>query len=330
MKYSFCTYFDSNYACFGIALYNSLKEQCDNFELYVCCLDEKIYNILTKLHLDGIVPLRLSDIEEFDPEFAVSRNNRSLVEYYFTLSTILPRYIFARHPHIKLLTYLDSDLYFFSSPDPIFEEFGHASLSLIDHRFPPALKWREIYGKYNFAFQIYRNDNNTAKCLEWWRDKCIEWCYDRLEDDKFADQKYLEQWENLFDGVKHLYNKGINVAPWNWTESSIEISNSSLPLAEGKPLIFYHYQGVRILGKHFIFHNQGSYDMLMPKPMLKFFYYKYYKALQKAEQTLKSCSNFQELNMMSNTRRGGYGYGTLRAYLSAFKNNNLLYVPKTI
>ena len=326
MHYSFCTYFDSNYACLGISLYHSLKKHCKEFELYVCCLDDRIFNILTELNLSGMILFKLSDVEVYDPEFAESKNNRTIVEYYFTLSPVLPRFLFSQYPDIKTLTYLDSDLYFFSSPDPVFEEFGDSSLSLINHRFPADLLWREKYGKYNLAFQIYRNDSNTAECLAWWREKCIEWCYDRVEKSRFADQKYLEEWGRHFKGVYELKYPGINIAPWNWSNCKIDISDSNLPKVNENKLIFYHYQGVRVLGRHFLFHNQGSYGKVMPKNQLKFFYGKYFKALKEAEKMLRQSKNYDGLSMMSNNRRGGYGYGLLRSYLSALKNKNLMLV----
>ena len=30
------------------------------------------------------------------------------------------------------------------------------------------------------------------KALKWWRDRCLEWCYARIEDGKFGDQFYIE------------------------------------------------------------------------------------------------------------------------------------------
>jgi len=326
MHYNFCTYFDSNYACFGIALYNSLLKNCEKFTLHVCCLDERMFRILSELNLPHIIAFPLSDIEKYDPEFAESKINRSIVEYYFTLSPVLPGYIFATYTGIETLTYLDSDLFFFTSPDPIYREFGEKSLSLIDHNFSPEQQWREKYGKYNLAFQIYRNDKNTAECLKWWRKKCIEWCYDRVEGDKFADQKYLEKWQSRFQGVHELKHPGINIAPWNWSNCNIDIISADFPLVDSEPLIFFHYQGVRILGPRLLFHNQGSYGSVMPKELLKFFYDTYFKALKEAEKLLRQSKHYDDLSMMSNNRRSGYGYGRIRSLLSAIKNNNLMLV----
>ena len=322
MKYSFCTYFDSNYACLGISLYNSLRAHVDDFELYVCCLEDRIYAILEELSLPQIKLIRLSEIEAFDPEFHSCRNNRSIVEYYFTLSPILPRYIFDKNPNVEVLTYLDSDLFFFHSPKGIYDEFGNSSLSLIEHRFPEKLKFREKYGKYNLAFQIYRNDKNTEACLSWWREQCLKWCFDRLEGDKFADQKYLEKWEELFDGVKVIEHKGAGIAPWNWSNYSYSL-NSEPVLVDDDPLIFYHYQGIRVLNKYVLCHNLGSYKMNMPRSLRNFFYCTYFNALKEAEKILSTSASYNGLSMKSSFQRSGFS--KLYVYLAGIKNRDLMF-----
>lgn len=243
----FCTYFDHHYFDRGLALYASLIAHCAGARLWVLCLSEECHRALTLLALPQLVPIRLGEFEAGNAALASAKNNRSTIEYYFTCTASLMDWIFARDPEIGALTYLDSDMFFFSTPASIFEAFeGHSSL-IIGHRFPPSLKDREVYGKYNVGWVSFRRDPNGLSCLAWWRDRCLEWCYDRLEGDRFADQKYLDSFPGMFKGVLVLTNPGANLAPWNMASHRLEERGGHL-LVDGEPLIFFHFHNFRKLG----------------------------------------------------------------------------------
>ena len=60
--YNICTYFDKNYLNRGLALYNSLKRQDDDFVLFILCMDQYTYNYFKKEKLFNI---KIISIEEF-------------------------------------------------------------------------------------------------------------------------------------------------------------------------------------------------------------------------------------------------------------------------
>jgi hypothetical protein len=259
MKYFFCTYFDENFLPRGLTLIESLKKHAGDFKIFILCLDDKTQRYFTENPESYIQPIKLTDLENADPELAASKENRSRVEYFFTLSPCLPLYILNTFPEGDHITYLDSDLYFFSSPQPMYEELGSKSIYIIPHRFPPHLKHLEAYGVYNVGCQIFRNDPAGKKCLEHWRMQCIDWCYDIPEKDRFGDQKYLDQWPVIFkDNVALSRHPGANLAPWNF-------SNYKLTLKEGKvkvnqeDLIFYHFQRLRFIGERLVTHGIDVY-----------------------------------------------------------------------
>lgn len=61
-----------------------------------------------------------------------------------------------------------------------------------------------------------------------------------------GDQKYLDEWPALYDHLTVLRNKGAGVGPWNIERFEIATINGT-PQIDGMPLIFYHYQGMRIV-----------------------------------------------------------------------------------
>ena len=157
------------------------------------CLDDATADTLERLALPGIEPLRLAALEAAHPELLEARANRSRVEYYFTCTPTLIRHLLAATPPGESLMYLDADLYFFSDPEPIDQELAGHSILIVGHRFTAALRGLEEHGIYNVGLLGFVNDANARACLEWWSARCIEWCYDRVEPERFADQKYLDQ-----------------------------------------------------------------------------------------------------------------------------------------
>jgi len=243
MKY-FCTYFDSHYLGRGLALYESLRRHCRAFRLWVLCMDDECHRRLAALALPGIEPIALADFERGDAELLRVKPNRSRIEYYFTCSPTLPLYVFRIAPEVDLVTYLDADLFFFGDPQPLHDELGDGSVGIIAHRFPPHLRGLEQHGVYNVGWLSFRRDEDGLACIEWWRDRCIEWCHDRCEEGRFADQKYLDCWPELFRGVRVLHHKGANLAPWNLVNYRLEVEGSTVHV-DGEPLIFFHFHGLK-------------------------------------------------------------------------------------
>ena len=232
-----------------MALWDSLVKSGINFELFVLTLSDECYFRLQNVD-ERIIPIKLQELEEYDPELAKCQFDRSRTEYIFTISPCLPLFLFEKFSRIDLLTYLDSDLYFFNSPEILYEELGDKSLYIIEHRFSKEHQYRaETNGRFNVAFQIYRRNNTGITCLRKWRKQCIEWCFDRVEDGKFADQKYLDSWpEDFKEEVVVSANKGANLAPWNINNYLLKKTENSFTV-DGNDIIFVHYQSFKNIGK---------------------------------------------------------------------------------
>src|SRR5688572_1233958 len=124
--YWFCTLFDRNYLHRGLALYRSLERVAKEFTLVVLCMDDESRATLSKL---GLRHARLVTLDEFeDDELRAARANRSRIEYYWTCTPSLPLWVLDHEPAADLVTYVDSDLYFYSDPAPLFEEMAGCSV----------------------------------------------------------------------------------------------------------------------------------------------------------------------------------------------------------
>jgi hypothetical protein len=248
MRLNFCTLFDSYYLSRGIALYNSLELYCGDFHLYIFAFDDKSFTELRNLNFTRATIISLRDFESED--LLRVKSSRTVAEYCWTCTASTLWYSIKNY-ELDHCTYLDADMLFFSSPIQIFNEIGGKSIGITPHNFSANYKTSEVYGKYCVQFIFIKNDSFGMEALNWWRKSCIEWCYAKLEDGKYGDQKYLDYFEDRFTNVCVIKEIGCGVAPWNITDYEVKLVDEKLMVAlkrkpkESRELIFYHFQGLK-------------------------------------------------------------------------------------
>jgi len=244
MRYTFCTLFDKNYLFKGLAMHQSLTAHCKCFTLWVLCMDEETYRILERMGLRDVKLIHLSDFE--DDDLRKARQERSRAEYCYTCTAPLILYVMGQETQTDQVAYVDSDLFFYSDPQPIYTELGSKSVLIIGHRFSPEYRsFERESGIYNVSMVIFKKDQDGLECLNWWKEQCLRACYFDVEAGLCYDQKYLDDWPTRFRNVHVLQGKGGGLAPWN-------ISNYQLRKREGRvyvdadELIFYHFHSLKI------------------------------------------------------------------------------------
>jgi hypothetical protein len=277
----YCTFFDERYLVPGVALLFSLRRHDPGMTLWVLALDEPTAAATMALGGDDVRVLTPADLEQADPELAHSRAIRSPLENLFTLSPCLPRHLLRRHPEIAAITYVDADLWFFDRVDEMHAEWAGGSIYLVRHDMPDYLRAREErFGRFNVGVLGFRNDAPGHACLDWWRERCLEWCRDVPESGRYADQKYLDIWPERFHGVVIARHPGVNVAPWNWQTRHLAAIGPK-PTAAGRPLVVFHFAQLRRLGRRWIDTNQSEFGV-MPFALRAPIYGPYVAALDEA------------------------------------------------
>jgi hypothetical protein len=246
-KLNFCTLFDSNYLLRGLSLIDSLCRNENSFHLYILAMDETAGNFLTQQAFPNVTVIKLADFET--PEILSVKSSRSKGEYCWTCTPFVVDFCLDKF-QLDHCTYLDADIYFFSSPRILIEEVGNKSVLITKHNYSPQYDQSEVSGIYCVQFMYFKNSQAGREALSWWKDRCLEWCYARYENGKFGDQKYLDDWLTRFNEVHELEHLGGGVAPWNIQRYSV-LQKTPLFLRLRKSdktaeCIFYHFHALKL------------------------------------------------------------------------------------
>ena len=246
MTLNFCTLFDSNYLSRGLALLQSLKTVSDNFHLYVGAFDDDCLAYLKSLNDKDLTVISLAEFEN-QPLLEVKKG-RTPAEYCWTCTPFLIAYCIENY-HLPSCIYLDADMIFYENPQILLSELNDASVLITEHRFTREYDVSETHGIYCVQFMYFKNDDKGLKALYWWRDRCLEWCFAYLEDGKFGDQKYLDDWTTRFEGVHVLKNPGGGLAPWNVQQYDVAEKEQEITITDKNGnhsrLVFFHFHGVK-------------------------------------------------------------------------------------
>lgn len=299
---NFCTLFDSNYLHFGLSLHDSLQRNCKNFHLYIFAFDKKCEDFLKELSLKNVTIISLKEFE--DEKLLAIKSTRTKGEYCWTSTASTILYVL-KNFQVESCTYLDSDIYFFSDPSCLIEEMNDKSVLITEHRYPEENDQSEMSGKYCVQFMTFKNNQKALEVLNWWRDACINWCYNRHEDGKFGDQKYLDDWMTRFDCVHELQNIGGGVAPWNFARYEFFSRGKKTFLIERNTqkkseMIFYHFHGLKLIDSSSVQLTFNEYEV--SKSCLKNIYKPYLKVMESTTSKSESYSDF--LKEIKNKRCG--------------------------
>lgn len=297
----YCTYCDHRYLSRALALFASMEAMGFEGQFWLFCLSDECFSILSSLNLSRVKAVRLSELEAQHPELLAVKAGRQTIEYYYTCSPFILRFALACVPHAEWVTFLDSDLWFYQSPDRVFDAIGAASVAIIPHGFVSRLRYLEKFGKFNVGWVSFRNDNEGIRCLEWWQVRCIEWCYGWIDGDRYADQRYLDRFPDLAPHTKILTHKGCNLAPWNIENYDIALRDGRVFVDE-QPLLFFHFSGLK-KGERYVFDNHRHYGAQHSCVIRDFIYKPYVQSLLDAEAALERHN--QSVGAQVITPRGG-------------------------
>ncbi|QIZ06092.1 hypothetical protein HFZ78_04500 [Priestia megaterium] len=249
MKHYYCSTYSKDYAYKGLLLYNSIEQHDKDFHFFMICLHEEAKTLFEKMNLTHATIISLEEIEKEDKELLSVKSSRNDKEYIWTAKASVCLYLFNQFEEIDHIVWLDGDTFFFSNPEPIFTEWGEYSVTLT------AEKWLkehsmlgETNGIYNTGFMGFKRDEYSMVCLHWFREKLIEWCFDRWEKGRWSDQVYANDWPERFQNIGIIENVGVNLTPYiinyRLKESPVIKTDKDIFINNDK-IIFFHFYGFK-------------------------------------------------------------------------------------
>jgi hypothetical protein len=241
-KRAYVTYFDQRYVARAHAMLRSLRFHDPDAAVFALCFDEPARALTAELQDRQISFVSPRELYEFDPDLAACEG-RGDAAFRATHKASLARYVLHRHPEFSGVAHIDADTYFFSSPQPLYDEIGEAPVAISPHRFFYNRRRSEWYGHFNAGYIYWKNDATGRRCLADYRDDCIRWCErEAMPDGRFMNQGYLTSWPQRYAGVHVIAHPGVNLAPWNIAGHSL--SKQSEIRVDDRPLIFFHFSGI--------------------------------------------------------------------------------------
>jgi hypothetical protein len=228
-------------------MYESLLKNSKAFHLYILAFDEQSLLFLKSADFEHITVISLSEFE--DDQLLEVKKDRTIAEYCWTCTPSLILYCL-RTFNLPSCTYIDADLVFYHDPKILIDEDPRASIFITEHRYTKEYDVSHTHGIYCVQFMYFKNNMEGNEALTWWRDRCLEWCHAYLEDGKFGDQKYLDDWTSRFSGVHVMQHEGGGVAPWNIQQYKLNKKDEEIFLhlsgaSHWHPLVFFHYHGLK-------------------------------------------------------------------------------------
>lgn len=254
LTHFYCSTYSKDYIYKGLVLYNSLQKYDQDFHFFFICVQDEVKNLLENMELRNVTLISMKDIENEDWELANIRSTRNDKEYIWSSKASIMLYLLNHFSELDHIIWLDGDTAFLSDTQPIFDEWGNFSIFLTEEQYKGKYKrLSKIYGVYNTGFMGFKRDQNAIHCLQWFREKLIEWCFDKPEKGRWSDQMYVNDWVTRFENVGVAGNIGINANLFILRDRTVTADDDNLYI-NGDRLILFHYYG-------FKYFNRNEFDL---------------------------------------------------------------------
>ncbi|MBN7837921.1 glycosyl transferase [Mesorhizobium sp. M00.F.Ca.ET.151.01.1.1] len=179
----------------------------------------------------------------------------------FAFAHLFKKYDFAN------VVYQDPDTVLYARLEELEKEMVTHPIVLTPHVSVPATDTDDLqdgemlgclrHGVFNLGFLALTREGEGPAFLQWWLDRCRDYCFDDNQRGLFTDQKWVDLAPCFFQTLGILRVPSYNVATWNLYYREVSTRADGTIVVNGTyPLRFYHFSGFdigtheRMLGKH--------------------------------------------------------------------------------
>jgi hypothetical protein len=252
-EYAIFTVCNLAYLPKALVLSESLKKYSSG-KLIVYLFDKKKDFDFTKFNAEFIW------IEDCDiPKFYELAFKYDVTELTTSLKPLLTIKLLKR---FNKVIFLDPDICVYNSINPILNDLESSSVVLTPHYitpFPVGDIGMMRFGSFNLGFYAVKDSEQGLSFLNWWSERCLEYCYFETQFGLSTDQKWVSIAPCFFKDLHISFNMGYNVAFWNVHERKIkQVSDGGYIVNQEYPLIFFHFSSF----------DETSPEILSKRPFL--------------------------------------------------------------
>lgn len=251
-----------NYLAYVRVLFESVAKFHPNYRRYLCLADKVDGYFRPEDELFEVV-----ETEEIGiPNFQDMSLRYDIMEFNTAVKPFMIEWLF-NHSDLDVVIYLDPDIKLFSKLDKLEAEIVNgASVVLTPHitepledEFSPNDFHMIQSGVFNLGFIAVRRCEESIKFIQWWGRRLKTQCASDVSNNLFTDQKWCDLAPCFLDKLKIFKDPSYNIAYWNLAQRKVMRSSNGQWLAEGKPLVFFHFSGVNASQRKLVSKHQNRF-----------------------------------------------------------------------
>lgn len=180
------------------------------------------------------------------PEWKSLAFTYDIIEFSTSLKPWIARKLLEKYSNV---IFLDPDTAIYGSLNPILNDLASSSVVLTPHYTKPQPSTAGEsdlammrFGSFNLGFFAVRQSEESLEFLDWWCQRCFDFCYMESQFGLSTDQKWISIAPCFFQNMNISFNKGYNAAPWNTFERELTTKKDGTYFFEdGTPLVFFHF-----------------------------------------------------------------------------------------